>query len=234
MHIIICDDDQSIIREYTNLLEKLDKKYDLQLKVSGYISGEKLLFELPENPNAVDLIYMDIHFGNKMNGMETAKTLRDSGYANEIVFLTVDRGRVFESFDVDPLHYFIKEDIGTEKFEEVLLKAKKRVDARQEEVLTLTCAGETRNIPLKNIHYFEVVQRIITVHYEGETFEFYSTMGKLENLLTKKGFVRIHRAYIAAFRQIASMKNNEVVMRDGTRLPVGRTYSKSLRKKMGS
>ena len=108
------------------------------------------------------------------------------------------------------------------------------MDAREEEILTLTCAGETRSIPLNNIHYFEVVQRIITVHYGGETFEFYSTMGKLENLLTKKGFARIHRAYIAALRHIASMKNNEVVMRDGTRLPVGRTYSKSLRKKMRS
>ena len=97
--------------------------------------------------------------------------------------------------------------------------------------MSLSCAGETRNIPLTDILYFEVIRRIITVHYGSEAFEFYSTMGKLENMLSQKGFVRIHRAFIVGHRHVASIKNNEVVMRDGTRLPVGRTYLKKLREK---
>ena len=49
--------------------------------------------------------------------------------------------------------------------------------------------GEYRNIPIQSIYYFEVFQRIITVHYDNnEQFEFYSSIGKLEITVLPKDF----------------------------------------------
>ncbi len=232
MRIIICDDDRNILDRYTKVLKELGEKHKIKQDVSGYISGEELLFELPENPDEIDLIYLDIHFGNKMDGMEVAKKLRKVGYTNQIIFLTVDREKVFESFDVDPLYFFVKEDVSATKFEEVFLKAIRRIRSKEEEILSLSCAGQNRNIPVEDIRYFEVVQRIITVYYGKESFEFYSTMGKLENLLAHRGFVRVHRGYIVALRHIVSVKNSEILLTNDVRIPVGRTYMKNLRDKI--
>ncbi len=50
-----------------------------------------------------DIIFLDI-FMDKINGMETAKILRNEGYEGEIVFLTTSPDFVFEAFDVQSFH----------------------------------------------------------------------------------------------------------------------------------
>ena len=79
------------------------------------------------------------------------------------------------------------------------------------------------------IRYFEIMQKIVTVYYSDTSFEFVSTMGKLENLLFAKGFVRISRSYMVSTKYIASFSYDKVIMADGTELPVGRKYYKDLK-----
>ena len=81
---------------------------------------------------------------------------------------------------------------------------------------------------LSDINYFEVQNRIITVHYESGSFEFYSTMSKIEESLFGKGFVRIHRAYLVARRYIQTITSGEVKLLNGVSLPVGGRYSANL------
>ncbi|MEA4922530.1 MAG: LytTR family DNA-binding domain-containing protein [Eubacteriaceae bacterium] len=232
MRIIICDDDQSLIDEYKEGIGRIAAKNGIDVRVEGLISGERLLFELSDDPNDVDLIYMDINFQEKMDGIIATKQLRDIGYKNEIVFLTKDKSRVFEAFDVEPLHYIVKDVTDAKKFEEILMTAAERVDAKNSEVIALSCAGDNRNIPIKSILYFEVVRRVIEVHYDDEVFEFYSTIGKLENLLFDKGFIRVHRAYLVSMDHIKSVKSTELVLDSGESIPVGRTHAKELKERM--
>lgn len=71
--------------------------------------------------------------------------------------------------------------------------------------------GEYRNIPIQSIYYFEVFQRIITVHYDNnEQFEFYSSIGKLEITVLPKGFLRIHRSYIVSVPQIKTFNSTSL------------------------
>lgn len=232
MRIIICDDDQSLIDEYKDRIEKLAVKNNVKASVEGFISGERLLFELSEEPNDVDVIYMDINFQEKMDGIIATKQLRDIGYKNEIVFLTLDQSRVFDAFDVEPLYYIVKGVTVQEKFEEIFLRAAGRAEAKQKEVIALSCAGENRNIPVDSILYFEIVKRIIEVHYDDEIFEFYSTIGKLENLLFDKGFMRVHRAFLVALDHVASVKSSELILDNGDVIPVGRTYAKDVKERI--
>lgn len=95
-----------------------------------------------------------------------------------------------------------------------------------------TCAGESRNVPLEDIQYFEVKHNIITVYYQKEKFEFYSTIGKLEDQLQKKGFIRIHRSFMVAKKFIRQASYTELELTNGTLLPVGQVHAKQLRKEM--
>ena len=158
-----------------------------------------------------------------LGGFEVARAIRKAGYRTEIIFSTIAKERAIEAFDVEALHYIVKDETPEEKFRKILHKALQRVERRNIESISLTCAGEICNIPIKEIRYFEVLNKIITVYYQKDKkFEFYSTLGKIENLLCKKGFVRIQRSYLVNIRNIASLTYNYVTLKDGTTLSMGR------------
>ncbi|MGI6722503.1 MAG: LytR/AlgR family response regulator transcription factor [Anaerovoracaceae bacterium] len=232
MRIIICDDDTAFVEECKKNIADIAAGNSFTAEVEGMASGERLLFELSDEPNSVDLILMDINFQEKMDGVIATRKLRDIGYTNEIVFLTKDKSRVFEAFDVDALNYVVKGVTSPEKCESILLTAVEKSRSKKREMIALSCAGDNRNIPIDSIFYFEVVRRIIEVHYDDEVFEFYSTIGKLENLLFDKGFIRVHRAYLVSSAHISSVRSSELTLDNGETVPVGRTYAKQVKEFM--
>ena len=70
------------------------------------------------------------------------------------------------------------------------------------------------------------------MYYGHRNFEFVSTIGKLENILFNKGFIRISRSYLVAKKYIRSFVYGKVFMMDGEELPVGRKYYKELKNMM--
>ena len=98
--------------------------------------------------------------------MNASQQLRRIGYTNELVFLTKNTEQVFNSFEVEPMYYMVKSNTNLEKLESVFMKAVKKQDKRKQEYIALSCAGDNRNIPLDSIYYFEIVCRIIEVHYD--------------------------------------------------------------------
>ena len=170
----------------------------------------------------LDIIYIGVN--RNFDGIGIAKTIRKAGLNAVIVFFTRFTDAVFDAFDVDALHYLVNGRISTAKFDEVFRKAASRAEARTQESIILSCAGEQRRILINQIYYFEVFNRIITVHYRDGTFEFYSTLSRLEDSLIRRGFIRVHRAYLVSKRFISSFKRNEITMADGTKIPVGGKY----------
>lgn len=231
MHILICDDDKQYAMRCRERLMLLAEKHKMIVRIDIVDSGENLLFFKDTKFASADLIYLDWHM-QKQTGMEVARELRKKGLMADIVFYTIDDSHAIDGYDVEALHYIVKERTTDEKFEEIFLKAAERSRQRHEEVLLLSCGGEHRNIALKNVLYFEVKNRIVTVHYlEDEeilTFEFYSTLSKIEESLHGEGFLRIHGSYLVAERYIQKKNTQQVVMSSGEILPVGKTYRKNL------
>ena len=223
MNIFICDDSQEHVSLCRKTLLKLSERHDIHVKIKTFPSGEALLFEAEDAFSSVDLIYLDIRMPGP-DGLETAKRLRKLGYPGDIVFFTVSRDYAIAGYDVNALHYVVKEQTSADKFEEIFLSAVERAQKRESEVLVLTCAGESRCIPVEDIRYFEIQQRIVTVVYADERFEFYSTMMRLEEQLFNRGFVRTHKSFLVSKRFIRSIDSTRVLLDTGEELPVGKRY----------
>ncbi len=85
-------------------------------------------------------------------------------------------------------------------------------------------------IPFREISFFEIWKRIISVHYNGgEVFQFYSTMEQIENQLLHRGFVRIHRSYIVNMSYIMQFEQNVLILKTGEKIPIGATYMKQMK-----
>ena len=228
LHIVLCDDDPAIISRYKELLAQLAEKHRMEYKLSCFGNAEQLLFALDDIQFGVDILYLDVQM-DRLNGIEAAKKLRSSGCRAQIIFLTNAREYVFESFDVSPLQYLLKGDTSIEKFEEVFLRAASL--SRQESAELFDCerGAERMAIPIREITYFEVTKRIVTVHYDGGTFDFYSSMSELEGRLLPRGFVRTHRAFLVNLARIRRLGQEDILLTSGETVPLGRTHIKNVK-----
>ncbi len=231
MRIAICDDERSDLEGFAERIGMLTRKYNIAADLEYFDNGKQLLFHLDDNINPPNIIYLDI-FLPGISGIQTAKELRKRNYLGEIIFISNSDRYAFEAFDVDALNYIVKPTMQEDKFEEVFLKATQRAAKKVREVITVSCAGENKVIPIADILYFEVSKYVVTVYFGEESFEFYSTLGKIENGMIGKGFVRVHRSFLVSQKHIREMNRQEIVLSNGAIVPVGRSYWQDLKTEM--
>ena len=223
MRVVICIPDleeRSFCRKRIESLSKTDG-IDLTVNEVKFAENRDINSDLMNFDDA-DLIYIGVD--SNFNGISIAKAIRKAGINAIIVFYTRVKEAVFDAFDVEALHYLVDGQISVSKFDEVFRKAVSRAESRIQASIVLNCAGEQRKILISQIYYFEVFNRIVTVYYRDGTFEFYSTLTRLEDSLARRGFVRVHRAYLVSERYIASIRQREITLLNGTTIPVGGKY----------
>lgn len=145
--IFLCDDDEAILGSYSNKLKNLAEKNGIEINLNFFKSGESLLFYLFESTEKADIIYMDIIMGD-LNGIETAKKIREIGCRAEIIFLTETEDYVYDAYDISPVHYLLKTKTSEEKFEEVFLRAIKRTEKKAKEIFVCEYGGNIKVIPI--------------------------------------------------------------------------------------
>ncbi|MEG0074555.1 MAG: LytTR family DNA-binding domain-containing protein [Eubacterium sp.] len=227
--IYLCDDNEIILEKYETLIKHIAIDHQLDVKVLTFISGEQLLFQVEENIDDPDIIYLDILMG-RLNGIDTAKKLRQKGCKAEIIFLTSSEEYVFESFDITPFHYILKEETDEDKFADILLKAVAVKDNKEKNTFIFKSGQALQKVYLEDICYFEITNRIVTLHkLGGEKIEFYQAMDKLEEELSAKGFVRTQRSFMVNLRYVDRIEKDAVHLSEGDMVPVGAKYIQNLK-----
>lgn len=226
LNIYLCDDNKVVLEKYKELLLQIAQQYHILVTILTFTSGEQLLFSLEDAPDNADIIYLDILMGGK-NGIETAKKLREYGSHAELIFLTANSEYVFEAFDVSPVNYILKDSVSDARFREIFFKAAILVDQKIQTKFSCESGSVKKQIPINKIAYFEVRNRIVTVHFEGDTFDFYSKMEDLEKDERLPGFIRVHRSFLVHLPYIEQMNNTSIQLLTRETIPVGVTYSKN-------
>ncbi|MDD3140534.1 MAG: LytTR family DNA-binding domain-containing protein [Lachnospiraceae bacterium] len=230
LKIILCDDNPAILKAYSELIRKIAGKNKINIHISTYCSGEELLFHIPAAKEPPDIIYLDILM-NSLNGIDTAKKLRAMGCLAEIIFLTASEDYIFDSFDVRPTQYIVKDSVTKGRFEEIFLSAVKIAQDDISQKFIIKTKTSKQVIPLRLISHFELYKRVITIYYgESQTLEYYSSMSELEDQLKGKNFLRTHRSYLVHLPYITKFEKEGVTLIDHTFVPIGRTYYEKAKK----
>ena len=220
MIIAICDDKNEIIEQHKEKTLEIAEKHNVPVEFCIFHDGKELIDEYQTTRLDMDLLYVDMNMP-RMKGDEAVERLRDAGYENEVVFFTISTNveHFKKAFKHGALEYIIKGSSTEEELETIFLKAVKRYSDREKEYITLSFAGETRNIFLNEISYFEYIDKKIYVHYaNNEVFAFFDTLTKLEKQLEFHGFLRIYSGYLVNMYNIHVIKRGIVQMKNGEEL----------------
>jgi len=228
LQVYICDDNALLQQNYKEKLQEIALHNNIGIKITTFSSGEQLVFHLSETPQDADIIFLDIMMGD-LNGIDAAKELRNYGCHAEIIFLTNIKEYVFESFDVSPTNYLLKNSLSDNTLQGVFLKAARKAETKSKDFFICESAGIYKQIQIDNIYFFKITNRIISVYYNNESFDFYSSMGKLEEKLSKKVFARMHRSYIVHLKYVDRIEKDTIVLTNGAFIPLGSTYAKDIK-----
>lgn len=222
IYIAVCDDEKYMSEQIKRMAEDFFKKKNTDISVAQYSSGEELL----ENSERIDLLFLDIGMEG-MDGIETARMLRAQDYKGFLVFITVLKEMVFQSFEVQPFDYLVK-PVQEEQFERTMERLFRSMQDRlsPEKVNLLVQKGyESTILSFQDIIYCEIIDRKVYLHLtSGEVVDYYERIENLEKKLD--GFFKCHRSYLINLNHLKSYRNNSAYMADGTEIPVSRLRSK--------
>jgi DNA-binding LytR/AlgR family response regulator len=232
LRVALCDDVEKERAFFYDMCKLIKERNDIEIRLKEYVSGDSLLYDLEDLRllHSVDIILLDIKMPGK-NGIEVASDLRKRGYQGAIIFITKSKEKWRGAFDVNALNYIVKDEEGLEsRFAKVFMIAYEEALKKRDETLLFSSLGEVRKIGIRSISHFKITDHLVTVYYDEETFEFISSLSKIEEqLFGNEDFYRISRNCIVSISHIYRLEEKSVTMLTGTVIPVSSRKMKGLK-----
>ena len=220
INIAICDDERMVLDDIKKLVSDFFSSKNIEIKIYLFSSGEELL-NCGKN---VDILFLDIQM-EQMDGMATARKMREKGYKGCLIFITVLKEMVFQSFEVSAYDYLVK-PIKKEAFEKTMERLLLSVKNADKANLLIQRGTESSIISLDEIIFCEVIDRKLYLHLKSEdVMDYYDRIEKLETKLDGR-FYRCHRSYLINLQYLTGYKNGIAYMAGKHEIPVSRLRSK--------
>lgn len=213
--IVVCDDveiERLLLKE---ILCQYFEEINEEVSIVEYDSGETLIADVEEGYIAMDLLFLDICM-KKLNGMETARKLRQIQCKVPIIFLTASPDYAIESYEVQASGYLLK-SFSEEKLMKLLnriLKTdmKRRVAIKNRRQYRYPCTDD--------IMYIDSDKHNVTLHLsDGSDIITVDKLGEIEKRINEKRFLRCHQSYLVNMDYIKDVED-DFIMEDGTLVPI--------------
>lgn len=249
IHALIVDD-EPLARERIRTL--LERESDIVV-VAECDDGLSAIAALErEKP---DLIFLDIQMP-EVDGFGVLDALAPASLP-AVIFVTAYDRYALHAFEVHALDYLLK-PFDRERFSRAVerarthLKREKReafdtrllallADIRPEKHLdrfVIKSSGRVFFLKAEEIDWIEAASNYVRLHMGRESHLMRETMSALESKLDPKKFLRANRSAIVNIEKIKELHTlfrgeYEILLRDGTRLTLGRAYREKFRELLG-
>ncbi len=220
IRIAICDDEKYMSDQIQELACAFFGRRNRETAIRRFSCGRELL----EYDGQIDILFLDIQMKG-MDGMETAKRLRAGKFRGFLIFITVLREMVFQSFEVQAYDYLVK-PIEEARFEKTMERLLASLCSAGGSSLLVQKGYESRIIQKEDIVFCEIIDRKIYLNLaSGEVVDYYERIENLETKLDSR-FFRCHRSFLINLGHLRGYKNGTAYMDNGREIPVSRLRGK--------
>jgi two-component system LytT family response regulator len=193
---------------------------------------------------APDLVFLDVQMP-ELDGLGVIAAIGVEAMPLT-VFVTAYDQHAIRAFEANALDYLLK-PFSDERFEATMARVRQRLDDRASRVfgdrlerlldqdarrldrLVVKAGGSARLLDVDEIDWIEATGVYVTLHVGDRDVLHRIALSELEARLDPRRFVRIHRSAIINLQRVARLDplthgEFEVVLRDGTRVRLSRTY----------
>lgn len=223
MKIAICDDEEVFNEQTIELITSMLAK-PAECEIKTYFSGETLLDEYASN--RFDIVFLDIEM-NGINGIDTAREIRKIDENVIIVFLTSYQEFALAGYEVNAYRYLIKNQpiyVYEKQFKSIFDEY-----SQKHNCFVINTRNDVICIHLKDICFFEVLNKKVTVHTSSKSYEYIGKLSEIEEQLQNDGsFMRTHKSYIVNVAQIDTIRNFDIIMKNSESALMSRNLKKSV------
>jgi len=233
MRIAICDDEEIILRQTRELLNRIAGEYFEQAEIDCYSDNRRMLEE--HEKNAYGIVILDIQMGPP-DGFQTAERLSQMERRCKLIFLSSKEELVFQSFSYEPVYFVRKGPL--DRMEEEFRRSFKRIREKMNREIYLSFTDEDDmivKVPLTEIESIQSSRNYLLYYtVDGKVFRQRRTMEEEEKALGKYGFIRIHRAFLVNGSHVVQVKRGlrSVQLKSGMLLEIGRNYREQAQRKL--
>lgn len=183
----------------------------------------KAISWLRENP--VDLIFLDIEMP-EMRGTDFIRTM-DGLSAARFIFTTAYENYALEGFELQALDYLLKPILFTRfasACKRALSQAAMPESDKHESFIFVKDGHDWVRIDFKDILYARSDGNLLFIYQRKHRVVTRMTMKHFLSIMPKTDFVRTHKSYIVAGSAVRKIERNQLVLSDGTNIPIARSY----------
>ena len=250
IRVLVVDDEAPARQRLIDLLKKDPQVGSVLEAVNGEAAVEIIGREV------LDLVFLDVQMP-ELDGLQVVETV-GAARMPLTVFVTAYDQHSIRAFEANALDYLLK-PFSDERWEAALARAKARhhelslrefgrgvlrmLATRSQagdylDRLVVKGSGTTRFIRVADIDWIEGAGVYANLHIAGKELLYRSTLNELAGHLDPMRFIRVHRSSIVNIDSIVELQpishgEFELVLKDGHRSRVSRTYRVQLEKRLG-
>lgn len=221
--IVICDDEQAFINRMKEYIKRFSEETKEEFSVREFTSGQALLNIYN---GGFQIIFLDIKMPG-LDGIETAKRIRQMDSNVIIIFLTSIIKYVLAGYNVNASNYLLK-PLDYRKFKVEMEKAVTKILSSKKGYITVKNDRGFFKIYLSTLKYIETYQRNTMIHTTREDIISYKKMQEHEKALEGYPFVRCHTSYIVNLQYIDNIIGNDLTLSTGEIIPISKQKKKDL------
>lgn len=222
LRIALCDDETDARDSVRFQLEKLLYEGSEEI-VYEFTSGNSAVKWLKGHPGEIDLLFLDIEMEG-LNGMDTARKIREFNQELVIVFLTGYSDYVFQGYEVGALDYVMK-PAQEKRLRNIVSRVRGVLGENREKAFHFKNTDGTFRMPVDRILYFYSDRRKVVLVTGEKEYPFYGKLDEVQEQLKEQAcasFVRIHQRYLVNANKVEYVGRGEVCVA-GAMLPVSRS-----------
>ncbi len=222
LRIAVCDDAQDILQHTQSLIESW-KNSVFRFHIEAFDNGDDLIAAHRTTP--FDILILDIVMP-LLNGIDTAREIREFDRTVKIIFLTSAPEFAVESYTVKATNYLLK-PIESEKLHACLQELCQEFKKERRNI-AVRSASAIYKVAFQDIEYVEAQNKAVQFCMtDGRVLHSNQPLYDYEHELTlADGFFRCHRSYIVNLQQVDHYTSKELFMSSGMRIPISRSNQK--------
>ncbi|MFC5863173.1 LytR/AlgR family response regulator transcription factor [Acidicapsa dinghuensis] len=250
LRILVVDDEAPARQRITDLLKK-DMQVETMFEARDGIAAVEII-----QRESLDLIFLDVQMP-ELDGLGVIETI-GTAQMPLTIFITAYDQHAIAAFEANALDYLLK-PFSDERLEAAFARAKMRhIERNMQQFglsmlrmvssivpagrcldrLVVKSGGTTRFLRVVDIDWIEGAGVYVNLHVGGKELLYRASLNELADSLDPMRFVRVHRSAIVNIDSILELQpishgEFDVVLKDGHRSRVSRTYRAQLEKRLG-
>ena len=205
IRIALVEDEAEVRAQLQGYVQRHTRQYGTEFAVTEFADGMELLDDYRP---VYDILFLDVEMKH-LDGMETARRVRELDKDVIIVFITNMAQYAIRGYSVGALDYVLK-PVPYFAFSQQLLKAVARLEKRAKRYLTVPVEGGLRRLDTASIYYLESEGHRVHFYTDEGDFSAPGALKAFEEKLADCPFARCNSGYLVNLAQVRELRQSTV------------------------